>query len=52
MGVALELVRVIDTKYIIRLLNAAEYNVPLLNIDTIDRVALMVCRQHPPAAKI
>ena len=37
---------------LIRLLNAAEYNVPLLNIDTIDRAALMFCRQHAPAAKI
>ena len=36
---------------LIRFLNAAEYNVPLLNIDTIDRAALMVCRQHAPAAK-
>ena len=37
---------------LIGILNAVEYNVPLLNIDTIDRATLMVCRQHAPAAKI
>ena len=31
---------------IIILLNAAKYNESLFNIDTIDRAALMVCRQH------
>ena len=36
------------------LLNAAKYSESLFNIDNIDRAAtaVIVCRQHAPAAKI